>query len=103
MILKDLGQILRGSLKFKLQERVDGNIITLDEVFIYEIQYLPACLLRRKVLEFDLDENIIFLDKDYNRVFEYNDLPNVNISQIQNEVKIHIDKAVDKQEDYSLI
>lgn len=63
MKLKDLEKILRGSIKFKLQARVNENIETLDEVLIYEIKYLPANLLKREVLQIDLDENIIFLDK----------------------------------------
>lgn len=67
MTLKDLSIILRGITKFKLQARVSEKIETLDEVLIYEIQYLPASLLRRKVIEIDLETNIIFLDKDYNQ------------------------------------
>lgn len=67
MTLKELSKVLRGVNKFKLQARVNSNIETLDEVLIYEIQYLPASLLRRNILEIDLEENIIFLDKDYNQ------------------------------------
>lgn len=67
MTLKDLSIVLRGITKFKLQARVNEKIETLDEVLIYEIQYLPASLLRRKVIEVDLETNIIFLDKDYNQ------------------------------------
>ena len=65
MTLKELEPVLRGSLKFNLLARdKDKNIINLDSVLIYEIKYLPACLLRRKVIELDLDDNFIFLDKD---------------------------------------
>ena len=63
MKLKDLEKILRGSIKFKLQARVNENTETLDEVLISAIKYLPANLLKREVLQIDLDENIIFLDK----------------------------------------
>ena len=67
MKLKELSQILQGSQKFTLQSRDDtNNIVNLDEVFIYEIQYLPAGLLRREILRIELDENIIFLDKNKN-------------------------------------
>ena len=67
MKLKELSQILQGSQKFTLQSRDDANnVVNLDEVFIYEIQYLPAGLLRREILRIELDENIIFLDKNKN-------------------------------------
>lgn len=67
MKLKELSQILQGSQKFTLQSRDDtNNIVNLDEVFIYEIQYLPASLLRREVLRIELDESIIFLDRNRN-------------------------------------
>jgi len=63
MKLKDLERLLRGSVKFKLQARVEDRIETLDEVLIYEIKYLPSGLLKREVLQIDLDTNVIFLDK----------------------------------------
>jgi len=63
MKLQDLERLLRGSVKFKLQARVEDRIETLDEVLIYEIKYLPSGLLKREVLQIDLDTNVIFLDK----------------------------------------
>ena len=66
MTLKEIETILRGSTKFELQSKdKDGNVVILDNAFIYELKYLPASLLRRNVLRLDLDECIIFLDRDY--------------------------------------
>lgn len=99
MTLKDLSIILRGTTKFKLQVRVDEKIQTLDEVLIYEIQYLPASLLRRKVIEVDLETNIIFLDRDYNQ--EEPAKTYVTVSEIPDEF---LDLGVfNKLEDSSLI
>lgn len=62
--LKELGAILRGSTKFELQARIDGEVKVLDEVLPYEIQYLPYLLAKRNVIELDLDDKFIFLDYD---------------------------------------
>lgn len=65
MTLKELEKLLRGTTEFILESRdEDGNIIQLDKVLIYEIKYLPASLLKRTVLQIDLETNIITLDID---------------------------------------
>lgn len=65
MELKDLEEMLQGSVKFILQARdKEGYIKDLDVILPYEIKYLPSKLRTAKILKIDLDENIIFLKID---------------------------------------
>ena len=62
IVLKDLEDVLQGSVKFKVQRRnFDKNIETVDEILPYEIKYLPANLSTSEILRIDLDEKVIFL------------------------------------------
>lgn len=62
MVLKDLKDVLQGSINFKLQSKNEaGEVENIDEVLPYEIKYLPANLLKRNILRIDLDAREIFL------------------------------------------
>lgn len=110
MTLRELGSVLRGTTTFTIQTRIDGYIRDIDKVLIYEIKYLPAGLLRRQVLEVDLEESIIFLDDDLNatiKVMEQyeiidKDIEDVNASSINK----HVDEYIESNmplEDSSLL
>ena len=61
MTLKDLCLILRGITEFELQTNINGKIKTLEKLKPYQIQYLSKTLLNKKVVEIDLETNVIFI------------------------------------------
>lgn len=61
MTLKDLSLILRGITEFELQTNINGKIKTLEKLKPYQIQYLSNSLLNKKVVEIDLETNVIFI------------------------------------------
>lgn len=96
MTLRELETVLRGTTTFTIQTRVDGYIRDVDKVLIYEIKYLPAGLLRRQVLEIDLEENIIFLDDDPNATVKVMEQYEITDRDIEDVSASPINKYVDE-------
>ena len=95
MILKDLENILQGSIKFILQRRNSANEIeNVDTILPCEIRYLPAKLRLSNVLRIDLDDKIIFLNNT-NEDSEKWTKSEIDESMILESLETDIKKSID--------